>query len=130
MMPRHTLTLPLLLLLLATASAKEPRARGCSVGANAAPLSEWRWAPRSRVTVYALRGQLRPREADVLASVVKRWDLALRQSLSGIRLKPGGETDAAVPRAGEIIVIRDRVKVDGKRIGEFRSVLRDGRGYV
>lgn len=130
MMLRHTLTLPLLLLLLATASAKGPRARGCSVGANAAPLSEWRWAPRSRVTVYALRGQFRPREGDVLAAAVKRWDLTLRQSLSGIRLKSGGETNEMVPRAGEIIVIRDRLKVDGRRIGEFRSVLRDGRGYV
>jgi hypothetical protein len=131
-MPRHIPTplLLLLLLLFANADAKEPRAHGCSVGANAAPLSEWRWAPRSRVTVYALRGQFRPGEAEVFASAVKRWDLALRQSLSGIRLKSGGETDEAVPRVGEIIVVRDRVKVDGKRIGEFRSVLRDGRGYV
>ncbi|MBV8856294.1 MAG: hypothetical protein JOZ02_04960 [Acidobacteria bacterium] len=131
--------LPLLILLFAvllltsaapTALAKESRARGCTVGGNAAPLSQWRWAPRARVTVYALRGQFSPKESERLAASVRKWDLALRQSLSGIRLKPGGETDARVPRAGEIIVIRDRVKVDGHQVGEFRSVLRDSRGYV
>ena len=113
-----------------TAAAKAPRASGCSVGGNAAPLSQWRWAPRSRVTVYALRGQFNPKEAERLASAVRKWDLALRQSLSGIRIKSGGETDAWVPRAGEIIVIRDRVKAGGRHVGEFRSVLRDARGYV
>lgn len=114
----------------ATAVAKEPSARGCSVGGNAAPLSQWRWAPRSRVTVYALRGQFSPKEAEQFTSAVRKWDLALRQSLSGIRIKSGGETDAWVPRAGEIIVIRDRVKMEGHQVGEFRSVLRDARGYV
>jgi hypothetical protein len=112
------------------AAAKEQRTHGCTVGGNAAPLSLWRWAPRARVTVYALRGQFNPKEAERLASAVRKWDLALRQSLSGIRLKSGGETDAWVPRAGEVIVIRDRVKVDGHQVGEFRSVLRDSRGYV
>jgi hypothetical protein len=130
-MTRSLLTCLFAVLLLASAaSAKGPRARGCSVGANAAPLSPWRWAPRARVTVYARRGQFNPKEAERLASAVRKWDLGLRQSLSGIRLKPGGETDAWVPRAGEIIVIRDRVKVDGHQVGEFRSVLRDERGYV
>ncbi|MBV9926058.1 MAG: hypothetical protein JOZ96_13655 [Acidobacteria bacterium] len=130
------MTRPLLLCLFAVlllapaASAKEPPPRGCSVGDNAAPLSQWRWAPRSRVTVYALRGQFNAKESERLAAAVRKWDIALRQSLSGIRLKAGGETDAWVPRAGEIIVIRDRVKVDGNHVGEFRSVLRDGRGYV
>ncbi len=129
---RLPLTSLLIVLLLTTvASAKEqPRARGCSVGANAAPVSEWRWLPRSRVTVYMLRGQFKPKESAALALVVKKWDLALRQSLSGIRLKAGGETDAFVPRAGEIVVIRDRVKVGGNHVGEFRSVLRDRNGYV
>lgn len=128
------LTLAFAVLLLtsaaSTATAKEARARGCTVGGNAAPLSQWRWVPRARVTVYVLRGQFNPKESERLASVVRRWDLALRQSLSGIRLKPGGETDAWVPRAGEIVVTRDRVKVDGHQVGEFRSVLRDSRGYV
>lgn len=132
-MTRHLLTFLFALLLLTSAStvtAKEPRARGCSVGGNAAPLSQWRWAPRARVTVYALRGQFNAKEGERLAAAVRKWDIALRQSLSGIRIKPGGETDARVPRAGEIIVIRDRVKVDGHQVGEFRSVLRDSRGYV
>jgi hypothetical protein len=93
-------------------------------------LSQWRWAPRSRVTVYALRGQFSPKEAELLTSAVRKWDLALRQSLSGIRIKSGGETAAWVPRAGEIIIIRDRVKMEGHQVGEFRSVLRDARGYV
>jgi hypothetical protein len=119
-----------LLLFSSAASAGELRARGCSVGGNAAPLSQWRWAPRARVTVYVQRGQFTPKEAERLAYAVRKWDIALRQSLSGIRLKSGGETDAWVPRAGEIIVIRDRVKVDGHQVGEFRSVLRDARGYV
>lgn len=130
------MTRPLLTLLFAAlvfttaASAKELAVRGCSVGANAAPLNTWRWAPRSRVTVYARRGHFRPAEAQVLASAVTKWDLALRQSLSGIRLRPGGEADSWVPRAGEIILIRDRVKMDGKHVGEFRGVLRDARGYI
>ena len=123
---------PLLILFLLTsvAATKEPPVRGCSVGGNAAPLSQWRWAPRSRVTVYVLRGQFKQKEAAALSLAVKKWDLALRQSLSGIRLRPGGETDASVPSAGELVVIRDRVKAGGKRVGEFRSVLRDARGYV
>lgn len=120
----------LLLTSASTVTAKQPRAHGCSVGGNAAPLSQWRWAPRARVTVYALRGQFDAKESERLAAAVRRWDMALRQSLSGIRIKPGGETDARVPRAGEIIVIRDHVKVDGHQVGEFRSVLRDSRGYV
>jgi hypothetical protein len=130
-MTRSLLTCLFAVLLLASvASAKETRARGCTVGGNAAPLSRWRWAPGTRVTVYALRGQFNPKELERLASAVRRWDLALRQSLSGIRVRSGGETDSWVPRAGEIIVIRDRVKVGGQHVGEFRSVLRDARGFV
>jgi hypothetical protein len=128
-MPRAVLTSLITILLLTTAAAKETT-RGCSVGENAAPLSQWRWEPRARVAVYASRGQFRPRETAVLALDVKKWDLALRQSLSGIRVNFGGETDATVPRAGEIFVIRDRLKSGGKQVGEFRSVLHDGRGYV
>src|SRR4051812_5302449 len=105
----------------AAAAVKESSPRGCSIGVNAAPLSQWRWAPRSRVTVYTLRGQFNPKESERLANAVRKWDLALRQNPSGIYLKPGGETDAWVPRAGEIIVIRDQVKVGGNRVGEFRS---------
>jgi hypothetical protein len=119
-----------ILFLTLNASAAKETTRGCSVGDNAAPLSQWRWEPRSRVTVYASRGQFRPKEATVLGLDVKKWDLALRQSLSGIRVRFGGETDEAVPRAGEVFVIRDRLKSGGKQVGEFRSVLHDAWGYV
>jgi hypothetical protein len=107
-----------------------PKPSGCSVGSNAAPLSQWRWEPRSRVTVYAHRGQFRPKEEAVLALDVKKWDLALRQSLSGIRVTFGGETDSTVPRTGELFIIRDRLKLGGRQVGEFRGVLHDALGYV
>jgi hypothetical protein len=35
-----------------------------------------------------------------------------------------------VPRTGEIFVIRDRLKLGGRQVGEFRGVLHDALGYV
>lgn len=88
-----------------------------------APLATVRWFPHSTLTIGFTRGDFTDKERAAFHKAIRLWQQALDQTDVGITLYESGETDAAVPAQGQIIVKRDN-SIDEGHYGKIVAFAR------
>lgn len=106
---KSVLVLFSLILCLSHVQAANPKIEPCVAGRTAAQSGFWRWAPKSRVSVYMRLPDFSEADTKAVEVALRNWDAAADDNGSDVHFVFGGLTKKVVAAAGALTLIRNAI---------------------